>query len=271
MKIKHLLNESNDALFEKIIDTKFFKDNYEEKVRYAVQNDIEFRYIDIAWLHHASSKLKDDGGVITLKMREAPRDTNEYFHSIVNTVSEKELGVPVRNLIFAFTKKHKTSDYGFNDYVLFPLDDDYHLYYSDMIEDMTTHYNVSIFSEKRLKKYIEMFFEKYDIRDVTIKGRIDDHSIRFNNISNDQELHEFSKTLFSEDSEKYSKDELSKLFTEFVTHNLYKKAEHYIGRMVDTQALSKRDEEYLINSKKIAYLKSGLFSSFLTYLERKYM
>lgn len=273
MKIKHLLNESNDELFEKIVNSRFFKENYEDKVRHAIQNDIELHYIDdIAWLFHASSKLDKKGGVLNLKLREVPRDTNPLFHHIVNSVAEKELGVPVRNLMFSYTKKHKIVDYGFNDYVLFPLDDDYHLYYADMIDDMTTHYNVSVFSEKRLEKIFDQFVKKYDLKNISIQGNINDHTIRFNNISNEDELYEFSKSIIRSESGDYSEEELVKLFTSFVKQNLVDKAEHYIGRMVDTKTISKRDEEYLILSKNIAYLNTdNLFSWFKNeYLYQKY-
>jgi hypothetical protein len=63
VKIKHLLSEFNERLFEAIVDSEFFKINYEEAVKYAVKEGIEFHYMEnISWLFHASDKLRPGGG-----------------------------------------------------------------------------------------------------------------------------------------------------------------------------------------------------------------
>lgn len=274
MKIKHLLSESNERLFEAIVDSKFFKINYEEAVKYAVNEGIEFHYMEnISWLFHASDKLRADGGVLVQEFRTAPRDSSPLFHSIVNQVSQGQLDVPVRNLMFSHTTKHKTMDYGSHDYVLFPLDDDYHLYYSDSIEDMTRHYNVSVYSERRLANIFAEFNKKLSLDLDPADFINDDQEFSFNYIETFDELKKFSKRLMS-NVEEESRNELAEKFYEFVRKDLYTKAKDYVSRIVDTQNIVKQSEEYMIKSENIAYLEAdsgdhGL-GGFKRFLYKKY-
>lgn len=278
MKIKHLLNETDDGLFEKITSTSFFKNNYEEKVRYAVQNDIEFHYMeDIVWLFHASNKLPDQSGVMSQKYREKPLDSSPLFHGLVNNYSIKKLNVPVRNLLFCHTIKHKVSEYADNTYVIFPLSDDYTLYYADAVDDMTNYYKVSSFNTYEVNRKFDDFAKKYGIdeyKEYVPRELV----IGIQSSENVDELREKVGNMFKMieyTTEKFSIEELTDKFVEFFMNDYNAKAQDYVSRLKSTKSLFKNGLEIMVKSEQMAYLdaydryESG-FSKFKEFLFRKY-
>ena len=278
MKIKHLLNESHERIYEAIVDSKFFKENYEENIRYAVQNDIEFNYMDeIAWLFHASDKLPEEAGVVNQRLRERPLDSSPLFHNMVNSYAMKKVNVPVRNLIFSYTFRHKVRDYGDDIYVLFPLDNDYKLFYADSINDMTEHYTVSINNISQVNKKFDDFCEKYGLEkyQYEIPSAL---AVGIYSSENEEELKEKVGNMFKMidySSEKFSQSELTDKLTNYILQDFEAKASDYVERLKVTTKLVKREEEYMLYGGNIAVLNtdgsfSSPFSKFKEFLIKKY-
>jgi len=278
MKIKHLLNESHEHIYEAIVESKFFKENYEDKIKYAVENDIEFQYLEeIAWLFHASDKLPEEAGIVNQRLRERPRDSSPLFHSMVNRYAMEKVNVPVRNLIFSHTMRHKVRDYGDDIYVLFPLDNNYKLFYADSINDMTEHYTVSINNISQVNKKFDEFCEKYGLEkyEYEIPSSL---AVGIYSSESEEELKEKVGNMFKMidySSEKFSQDELTDKLTDYILQDFNAKASDYAEHLKVESKLVKRDEEYMLYGGNIAVLSTegnytSAFSRFKDYLVKKY-
>ena len=125
MKIKHLLTEEKNDLFETIIASQYFKDN--------ILPYIENRRMPPE-LVHGGYKI-ESRKIIQIKERSEPTDSTKVVHNLVNELSQEKFGVNVRNLFFATQSPEKSENYG-KTITVVPLDADYKLYYNDVVEDM---------------------------------------------------------------------------------------------------------------------------------------
>ena len=134
MKINEVDIPEENALFEKIIASKYFNDNI---LPYIIKNRMPPELI------HGTYKL-EPRKVFYNKGRGRPVDTSRLIHDLVNQQSKEKFGVEVRNLLFASQSSEVSENYG-STLTIIPLDDDYRFYYSDIVSDMYTSSN-GIFS-----------------------------------------------------------------------------------------------------------------------------
>jgi len=142
MRINEIDTPKNNDLFDLIIETKYFNENI---LPYITHNTIPPQLV------HGSYNM-DVNRVITIHERKGPTDSAKIIHQIVNEESEKKFGVKIRNMIFATQSPEASENYG-SLRTLIPLDDDYALYYNDIISDMYSDSNgVFEFSKYREKR-----------------------------------------------------------------------------------------------------------------------
>ncbi|ASV44414.1 hypothetical protein PBI_SCTP2_399 [Salicola phage SCTP-2] len=128
MKINELLNESSnqysdEKLFEIILNSKFYNDN-----KHILDYDFAlFRGID---------GEVDTNTIHNFKFRSKPTDSSILIHDIVNELSEEQLGLEIRNLMFGTTDATVADGYGTVRNV-FPIGN-YELYYHPDVGDFLT-------------------------------------------------------------------------------------------------------------------------------------
>ena len=172
MKIKDLLleDESIESMYERIIKSNFFYMNWKpwfDKVNlYEIDEVYENIKDHIPVLYHGG-KLKE-GEVNHIMYRERPMDTQVVIHNTINDVSQKELAVSVRAMMFASKSESLASEYG-NPSIVIPLEEDYLFYYSTLVDDMFTSPKLFNFKEYKegLSERIELFFETRETEEVT--------------------------------------------------------------------------------------------------------
>ncbi len=178
MKIKDLLNENEsiESLYDRIINSVFFEINWKHWFDKIDPDDIEAFYENIKdhmpILYHGG-KLKENQ-INHVIYRERPMDTQPVIHNTINQVSEAELAVSVRAMMFATRSEHTASEYG-NPSIVIPVEEDYLFYYSSLVDDMFT--SPKIFNMKEYKegipKALELFYETKEAQEVT--NRINAH------------------------------------------------------------------------------------------------
>ena len=172
MKIIDLFEDKEDitTLYDSIIKSKFFHMHWKPWFDKVDPYDIEAYYENIKdhmpVLYHGG-KLKE-GEVNHIMYRERPMDTQLVIHNTINELSEKELAVSVRAMMFASKSESLASEYG-NPSIVIPLKEDYLFYYSTIVDDMFTSPKLFNFKEYKegLSERIELFFELRETEEVT--------------------------------------------------------------------------------------------------------
>ena len=178
MKIKDLLleDESIESMYERIIKSNFFYMNWKpwfDKVNlYEIDEVYENIKDHIPVLYHGG-KLKENE-INHIMYRERPMDTQNVIHNTINRISEEELSVSVRAMMFASRSESLASEYG-NPSIVIALNDDYLFYYSTLVDDMFTSNKVFNFKEYKegLSEAIDLFYETKETQEVT--DRINNH------------------------------------------------------------------------------------------------
>ena len=273
MKINDILAEAQSdkiKVFDHIINSTFFKNNYMDMIK---NNDLD-TILDAKhnWLYHASDKMENDYGVMELRLRENPRDTAKYVHDVINNLATKKFGYPIRNLLFSFTKKAKIVDFGYDYYVLFPLDDDYKLFYAEGISDFTEYYKNSKHGSDRFVQFIDHFSEKYrDFKQLpNIHWLYRGNVSKFNAVSSDQDVYEMAYDIFIEyDVDEEHSKKYAKAFMNSHRKFVESEASDYISRIKIVDKIKKQDEEYMIYSKNIGYVRVKDSRELLEYAKSK--
>lgn len=124
MKYK-MLKEDVDELSAKVKEQPFFIENKETP------------------MFHGTQASFDDITKFNFKYRKAPKDTHNDLHNAINELSEDELEIPVRNLLFAYLDAHGAENYG-NVYVIIPIGSNYQIFFHPDIDDMTGYYHANM-------------------------------------------------------------------------------------------------------------------------------
>lgn len=109
-------------------------------------------------LYHSSDKKHEDG-IVQFRFREKPRDTLKVIHEIVNEVSNERFTLPIRNLFFTYKDASKTESYGDNTYRIYPLGDNYKLFYHPSISDFTDHATDFLYKRDFIYEYANPIFD----------------------------------------------------------------------------------------------------------------
>jgi len=184
MRIKDLLleDESIESMFERIINSQYFEVNIgplfnEVKDRVGNNEEELLDYYEnirdhIPILYHGG-KLKPNE-INHIIYRERPFDTQMVVHNTINNISNNELGVPVRAMLFSSTSRSLAGEYGTPSIVI-PLDEEYRLYYSTLVDDMYTSNKVFNFREymQEIPSVVEGMYETKEVDIIT--DRIHQH------------------------------------------------------------------------------------------------
>lgn len=159
MKYDDLYDEHTKKMFDMIINSEFFKNNYDKD-----NEEQKFKF-----LFHGSDSIELKGNAIVMlnsKERTSSQDTFPFVHQYLNKISEEKFGVKIRNLLFAYNSSVSTFQYG-DTLCVFPIGD-YQLFYSTSVVDFTISYGAdrngtgSMYPIKDF--YVELafnFFVKY--------------------------------------------------------------------------------------------------------------
>lgn len=101
-------------------------------------------YSDDIKLYHYT-RDKKESRLLKFKFREKPRDTDVVVHNIVNSLSEKKFGIPVRNLFFAYASWVAK---GAGQMRAVPLGDNVRYFFNPDIADMTEWFEEQILDNK---------------------------------------------------------------------------------------------------------------------------
>lgn len=165
MKINDVLkeNENNsDQIYDLIINSKLFREYYKPEIdkQYKkktkelgstdIENNLEIldqildasqEIIENISLKHATKQVLNKPKTIDFEYRKGPKDTLPLAHNYINKKSQKTVGEPVRKLLFASKSQSTIYIYG-KVYHLFPLSNNYKLFYVNGIADFTEDYQV---------------------------------------------------------------------------------------------------------------------------------
>lgn len=163
MKLNNILNESIDyeipaSIIKKCIESKFFKNNYQEffdnlytntsnkaieKKLSFIEMSIDSYVCNMNFLYKGSHYLRkydeDNAVILNFEERENPLHTNYLLHKILNQLSQKKFNVNVRNLSFVVKNNTNAEGYGPLN-IVFPLGN-YELFYNPRVLDFTMAYN----------------------------------------------------------------------------------------------------------------------------------
>lgn len=115
-------------------------------------------YSETMKLYHHSEKSKS--GILKFRLRESPTDTKNFFHDMVNNLSKKKFGIPVRNLFFTYHFPQGSSSI----YHLrtIPLGNNVKYFYHPDVTDLTS-VLVYFIEYGTFDNFIDDISHKYDI------------------------------------------------------------------------------------------------------------
>lgn len=242
MKIQDLLNENEsiESLYDRIINSAFFEINWKHWFDKIDPDDIEAFYENIKdhmpILYHGG-KLKENQ-INHIIYRERPMDTQPVIHNTINQVSEAELAVSVRAMMFATRSEHTASEYG-NPSIVIPVEEDYLFYYSSVVDDMFT--SPKVFNMKEYKEGIpealELFYETKEAQEVT--NRINAH------------FGQYLKPNFATYTYKHMRNYVDTIFIRVFTSGYIEELNDF-DIIVDNEAIEKGKRE-MFNIMEMAY------------------
>lgn len=242
MKIQDLLNENEsiESLYDRIINSAFFEINWKHWFDKIDPDDIEAFYENIKdhmpILYHGG-KLKENQ-INHIIYRERPMDTQPVIHNTINQVSEAELAVSVRAMMFATRSEHTASEYG-NPSIVIPVEEDYLFYYSSLVDDMFT--SPKVFNMKEYKEGIpealELFYETKEAQEVT--NRINAH------------FGQYLKPNFATYTYKHMRNYVDTIFIRVFTSGYIEELNDF-DIIVDNEAIEKGKRE-MFNIMEMAY------------------
>lgn len=255
MKIDDIVKDKN-PVFDRIIHSAFFKANFEKSFP--------------PYLYHGSNYFPAEEVIVKQKFRTEPRDTVKLVHNFVNDLSMEKLGIPIRNLLFTSTCKHRISDYGDEKFMVFPLSDDYKLFYNEVVDDFTEYYGLG-YNATRLHDFIyyvegnnKALYQKLPDVDWTRR----DLNNEYHELSNNKEFHafilrtiedysEFLKRIENEIITPMSGDEIEEISIALAKEHknfLHSELSDYVENMIETKTISRSDNEVMVLSKEIAFV-----------------
>ena len=169
MKIHELYEENiKPSIMTKIVNSAFFKINWKPVIDDA--EDAQDAVESIRVIYHGG-KLKTNT-VSHIIYREASQDTPSVIHNTINEMSEDTLGVSIRSMLFGTQMSFIADEYGTVSIVI-PIDDDYKIYYSTIVDDMYTSNKLFNFAEFRrdiLSQNLDIYLYKDgDVRKILEK------------------------------------------------------------------------------------------------------
>ena len=173
MRIQDLLENTEEIdpnVLSAIINSKFFELNWKSYFDNSLKSkdNTNLMYYPDTMLH--GGKIKPNK-IYDIKPRSKPSDSSPIIHMAINQIAEKELNAPVRNFLFSSTSDVVSSEYG-TLAIIVPLDEEYQLYYSTLVDDMFTSeevFNNEDFRENILFKKLPDFFKQQEAKDIINK------------------------------------------------------------------------------------------------------
>jgi len=107
-------------------------------------------YDDRIKLYHNTRDYKESR-LLKFKFRDKPRDTDIVVHNIVNDLTMKKFGLPLRNLFFVYVS---TFDKTARQMRAIPLGDNVRYFFNPEVDDMTFWFNDEIM-ENKLLEYVQ--------------------------------------------------------------------------------------------------------------------
>jgi hypothetical protein len=242
VKIKDLLheNENIEPLYDRIINSAFFEINWKHWFDKIDPDDIKAFYENIKnhmpILYHGG-KLKENQ-INHVIYRERPMSTQPVIHDTINQVSEAELGVRVRAMMFATRSEHTAREYG-NLSIVIPVEEDYLFYYSTLVDDMFI--SPKVFNMKEYKEGIpealQLFYETKEAQEVT--NRINAH------------FGQYLKPNFASYTYKHMRNYVNTIFIRIFMSERIKKLSDF-DIIVDNETIEKGKRE-MFNIMEMAY------------------
>lgn len=273
MKISDILVESNQTgVYDEIIKSAFFKNTYLDA--YKKYGNETLYELEQPYLYHASSRMEDKVQIIQMSERKEPRDTSFYVHHLVNKISQEQLGFPLRKLMFSYTKKYLIDTYGHQEFILFPLDDDYKLYINPNVSDFTVDTKSSRWGTTSLVNFIDYFakhYPEYEEIDKVTQWMGAQTIDSFNSIANDKDAYYVMYDKLSEEGTMTNSviDKHAMAFAKMYREYHEQVVRKYVNEIEEIKIPKISNVEHMIKSKRIAVLPATTIFDFIGYAKER--
>lgn len=218
-------------------------------------------------LYRGMSCSSDDIQFISFKFRDKPRNTNIRLHDAINKESVDKFGIPIRNLMFAYSIPKPTVTYG-STHIIVPKGK-FTLYVNPNVFDMTNDFARSIlsnfesikddvFNELLNKDYGAKYNTDYDFKSLFNELRKED----FNELQSPvtyiiDQVEEASIPFNNSDVADYLELDIRKTVSKHSMDMVVNNADKYVNSVIEVD--SENDIDWSKNPEIMVYAPNGFY------------